>query len=118
MTNFPPGGPWVYDSTLPKPSAGTNTVKSIIEFSSTDVNPSSSFNTSTALETLHDLLVQYNIINTLSDINTKYTVLAPNSNAFSQFNTVFSTLTDVQKTAILKSHVVLGNYDDVAPVEI
>lgn len=111
MANFPPGGPWVYDSVLPKPSAGTNTVKSIIEFSSTDVNPSSSFNTSTALETLHDLLVQYNIINTLSDISTKYTVLAPNSNAFVQFNSVFSTLTDVQKTDILKSHVVLGNYD-------
>ena len=112
MTNFPPGGPWVYDSTLPKPSAGTNTVKSIIEFSSTDVNPSSSFNTSTALETLHDLLVQYNIINTLSDINTPYTVLAPNSNAFVQFNSVFSTLTDAQKIDILKSHVVLGNYDE------
>ena len=112
MTNFPPGGPWVYDSTLPKPSAGTNTVKSIIEFSSTDVNPSSSFNTSTALETLHDLLVQYNIINTLSDINTPYTVLAPNSNAFVEFNSVFSTLTDAQKIDILKSHVVLGNYDE------
>tara|TARA_B110000261_G_scaffold107594_1_gene120525 strand:+ start:175 stop:1344 length:1170 start_codon:yes stop_codon:yes gene_type:complete len=112
MTNFPPGGPWVYDSVLPKPSAGTNTVKSIIEFSSTDVKPSSSFDTSTALETLHDLLVQYNIINTLSDISTKYTVLAPNSNAFVQFNSVFSTLTDVQKTDILKSHVVLGNYDE------
>ena len=112
MTNFPPGGPWVYDSTLPKPSAGTNTVKSIIEFSSTDVNPSSSFNTSTALETLHDLLVQYNIINTLSDINTPYTVLAPNSNAFVQFNPTFSALTDTQKIDILKSHVVLGNYDE------
>jgi len=112
MTNFTPGGPWVYDSTLPKPSAGTNTVKSIIEFSSTDVNPSSSFNTSTALETLHDLLVQYNIINTLSDINTPYTVLAPNSNAFVEFNSVFSTLTDAQKIDILKSHVVLGNYDE------
>jgi uncharacterized surface protein with fasciclin (FAS1) repeats len=112
MTNFPPGGPWVYDSTLPKPSVGTNTVKSIIEFSSTDVNPSSSFNTSTALETLHDLLVQYNIINTLSDINTPYTVLAPNSNAFVEFNSVFSTLTDAQKIDILKSHVVLGNYDE------
>ena len=111
MTNFPPGGPWVYDSTLPKPSAGTNTVKSIIEFSSKDVNPSSSFNTSTALETLYGLLLQYNIINTLSDINTQYTFLAPNSNAFSTYNSVFSPLTDAQKIDILKSHVVLGNYD-------
>lgn len=109
MTNFPPGGPWVYDSTLPKPSAGTNTVKSIIEFSSTDVISSLSFDTSTALETLHDLLVQYNIINTLSDINTQYTVLAPNSDAF--LNSVFSDLTDSQKIDVLKSHVVLGNYD-------
>jgi len=111
MANFPPGGPWVYDSALPKPSAGTNTVKSIIEFSSTDVKPSSSFNTSTALETLHDLLVQYNIINTLSDINTPYTVIAPNSNAFYQFNPTFSTLTDAQKIDVLKSHIILGNYD-------
>jgi len=111
MTNFPPGGPWVYDSTLPKPSTGTNTVKGIIEFSSTDVISSSTFTASTALETLHDLLVQYNIINTLSDISNKYTVIAPNSNAFVQFNPTFSTLTDAQKIDILKSHVILGNYD-------
>lgn len=113
MTNFPPGGPWVYDSTLPKPSYGTNTVKSIIEFSSTDVTImlGTVNKASTALEKLHDLLVKYNIINTLSDISTKYTVLAPNSSAFDPLNSTFSTLTDTQKKDTLKSHVILGNYD-------
>ena len=109
MANFPPAGPWVYDSTLPKPSAGTNTVKNIIEFSRTDITTNA--NTATALETLYGLLLQYNIINTLSDINTTYTVLAPNSNAFSAYNSVFSTLTTSQKIDLLKSHVVLGNFD-------
>lgn len=109
MANFPPAGPWVYDSTLPKPSAGTNTVKNIIEFSRTDITTNA--DTATALETLYGLLLQYNIINTLSDINTTYTVLAPNSNAFSAYNSVFSTLTISQKIDLLKSHVVLGNFD-------
>lgn len=109
MANFPPAGPWVYDSTLPKPSAGTNTVKNIIEFSRTDITTNA--DTATALETLYGLLLQYNIINTLSDINTTYTVLAPNSNAFSAYNSVFSTLTTSQKIDLLKSHVVLGNFD-------
>ncbi len=108
-TLFPPAGPWVYDSTLPKPSvAGTNTVKNIIEFSSTDITTNA--NTATALETLYSLLVQYNIISTLADISTNYTVLAPNSNAFTGYNSVFSTLTDSQKIKFLKSHVVLGNF--------
>jgi len=109
MAKFPPAGPWVYDSTLPKPSAGTNTVKNIIEFSRTDITTNA--DTATALETLYGLLLQYNIINTLSDINTTYTVLAPNSNAFSAYNSVFSTLTISQKIDLLKSHVVLGNFD-------
>ena len=109
MANFPPAGPWVYDYTLPKPSAGTNTVKNIIEFSRTDITINA--NTATALETLYGLLLQYNIINTLSDINTTYTVLAPNSNAFSTYNSVFTTLTTSQKIDLLKSHVVLGNFD-------
>lgn len=110
-TLFPPAGPWVYDSTLPKPTAGTNTVKNIIEFSRTDITTTATpSNYNTALETLYNYLVQYNIIDTLDDINTKYTILAPNSNAFSTYNSTFSGLTDARKIDFLKSHVVLGNY--------
>ena len=99
-TLFPPAGPWVYDSTLPKPTSGTNTVKNIIEFSSNDIT--TNVNTKTALETLYTLLVQYNIIDTLDDISNKYTVLAPNSNAFSTYNSTFSGLTDSRKIDFLK----------------
>ena len=34
---FPPSGPWVYDTTLPKPDAKFNSIKYIINLSRTEV---------------------------------------------------------------------------------
>tara|TARA_Y100000591_G_scaffold327914_1_gene353332 strand:+ start:5498 stop:6664 length:1167 start_codon:yes stop_codon:yes gene_type:complete len=110
MTSFfPPAGPWVYDSTLPKPlDPGNHTIKSLIEFSSTDITTNS--RTKTALERLHELLIEFNIIDSLEDLNERFTILAPNTNAFTGYNPTFNTLIDSQKEKFLKSHVVLGRF--------
>ena len=109
-TLFPPAGPWVYDSTLPKPLGGTTTsVKSLLEFSSSDITTNA--NTATALNTLYSLLVTFGIIDSLDDANKNFTILAPNSAAFALYNSTFSGLTDSQKEKILKSHVVLGKFE-------
>ena len=104
---FPPSGPWVYDTTLPKPDAKFNSIKDIINLSRTEVGTSVS--KTTALETLYQLLLEYKILNTLDDITNNYTVLAPNSNAFSSYSG-YDDLTDDQKVDFLKSHVILGSF--------
>ena len=80
---FPPAGPWVYDSTLPKPSAKFNTVKDVIEFSRTEIGKGVTKNT--ALETLYQLLLKYNVLDDLDDVSKNYTVVAPNSDAFESY---------------------------------
>lgn len=107
---FPPAGPWVYDANLPKPQdAGNHTVKSLIEYSSNDITTNA--NTATALEELYKQLVKFDIIDSLEDLNDRFTVLAPNTNAFVGYNATFKTLIDSQKEKFLKSHVVLGRFD-------
>lgn len=106
---FPPAGPWVYDATLPKPlDPGNQTIKSLIEYSSKDI--STNANTKTALQRLYELLVEFDIIDSLEDLNDRFTVLAPNTNAFTGYNPTFNTLLDSQKEKFLKSHVVLGRF--------
>ena len=110
---FPPAGPWVYDSTLPKPlDSGNHTIKSLIEYSSNDINVNA--NTKTALGRLYELLVEFDIIDSLEDLNDRFTVLAPNTNAFTDdsngYESTFNTLTNSQKEKVLKSHVILGRF--------
>ena len=98
---FPPAGPWVYDANLPKPQdAGNHTVKSLIEYSSNDITTNA--NTATALEELYKQLVKFDIIDSLEDLNDRFTVLAPNTNAFVGYNATFKTLIDSQKKKIFK----------------
>lgn len=104
---FPPSGPWVYDSTLPKPSAKFNTVKDVIEFSRTEIGTGPTKDT--ALETFYQLLLKYKILDSLDDISNNYTVVAPNSNAFDSY-TGYDDLNEDQLVDFLKSHVILGSF--------
>jgi len=104
---FPPAGPWVYDSTLPKPSAKFNTVKDVIEFSRTEIGTGVSKNT--ALETLYQLLLKYNVLDDLDDVSKNYTVVAPNSDAFESY-IGYDDLNEDQLVDFLKSHIILGSF--------
>ena len=104
---FPPAGPWVYDSTLPKPSAKFNTVKDVIEFSRTEIGTGPTKDT--ALETFYQLLLKYKILDSLDDISNNYTVVAPNTNAFDSY-TGYDDLNEDQLVDFLKSHVILGSF--------
>lgn len=104
---FPPAGPWVYDTSLPKPSAKFNTVKDVIEFSRTEIGKG--VNKESALETLYQLLLKYKILEDLDDISNNYTVVAPNSDAFEAY-TGYDDLNEDQLVDFLKSHVILGSF--------
>ena len=106
LITVPPAGPWVYDSSLPKPD-NLDSISDLIEFSRSDVGIKKK---TYGLEMFYNLLKQFKLFDNNYGFFNNTTILAPDNKALDRYASTLFKLNKEQKQSFVFAHILKGKY--------